>query len=41
MFVIRALQGPRVPLVLLVRKVKEALEGSLAVLDLSVPLEKE
>ncbi|EGW14140.1 Collagen alpha-1(II) chain [Cricetulus griseus] len=36
-----ALQGPRVPLVLLVRKVKEALEGSLAVLDLSVPLEKE
>lgn len=36
-----ALQGLRVPLVLLVRKVKEALEGSPAALDLSAPLEKE
>lgn len=41
MFVIRVLLGPREPLVLLVRKVKEALEENQAVLGPSVPLEKE
>lgn len=41
MFVIRALLGPREPLVLLVKKVKEAPEGSQAVPGPSAPLEKE
>lgn len=40
-FVIRVLLDPKEPLALLVKRANEALEGNLAVLDPSVPLEKE